>query len=121
MSRAALRIAVVDDEESVCKALQRLLRAHLIEGFTFSNAAEFLSSVTLLAPDCVVLDLHMPEISGFEVLDLLPPELPVVAMTGHDSPEAYARARRAGAYLRKPVDEKTLLEAIDTAIRVASL
>lgn len=116
MSGKILRIAIVDDEESVRKALQRLLRSHGVEAHTFSGGPQFLAALPALAPDCIVLDLHMPELSGFELLELLPPGLPVVVITGHDSPEAQARAQRASAYLRKPVEEKSLLDAIYQAV-----
>lgn len=72
-------------------------------------------------PDCVVLDLHMPHINGFEVqarLAGLVPPLPVIIATGHDSVEARERAIAAhpAAYLRKPLDEEVLLRAIEEAI-----
>jgi FixJ family two-component response regulator len=72
-------------------------------------------------PDCVVLDLRMPQMSGFDVqaaLQQTHAELPVVVITGDDVPEGRARALRQGAraYLRKPVDDATLLDAIEAAI-----
>jgi len=118
-------IAVVDDEEAVRKALGRLLQAsgHAVE--TFNGGAEFLASLTSQRPDCVVLDIHMPGVSGFDVLQQLAVtgvRLPVVILTGHDLPDAEARALRGGAsaYLRKPVNDRVLLDAINTAIRHAA-
>lgn len=119
MSRPPLRIAIVDDEESVRKALQRLLRSFAMEAHVFASGRGFLAAVAELKPDGVLLDLHMPELSGFEVLDRLPPHLPAVVITGHDSPEAQARTRRAAAYLRKPVDGKLLETAIRAAVSAA--
>jgi FixJ family two-component response regulator len=115
-------IAVVDDEPAVCKALERLLRAAKFEVATFCSGADFLSSLSLRRPDCVVLDLHMPGTNGFEVQSRLSAdpagEIGVVVITAHDSSESQARAMAAGAvaYLRKPVDAQPLLEAIRTAI-----
>ena len=119
----ALRIAVVDDEESIRKALSRLLRAsgsHTVD--TYCSGAEFLTSLKTVRPDVVVLDLHMPGLSGFEVhsaMAAIDRSLPVIVITGHDSPETYQRAIDGGAvaYLRKPVDERRLLQAIADAAR----
>lgn len=117
MDQSAPLIAVVDDEESVRRALERLLRSAGLRVVTFGGGAELLACVLDLAPGCVVLDLHMPGISGFETMDFLPADCPVVAITGHDSPEAQAAAKRAAAYLCKPIDDQTLLDAVSEAIR----
>jgi len=113
-------VAVVDDEESVRRALERLLRSAGLRVVTFRGGVELLACVLDLTPDCVVLDLHMPGISGFEMMDFLPADCPVVAITGHDSPEAQAGARRAAAYLCKPVDDLALLGAVSEAMRKRS-
>ena len=60
-------VAVVDDEESVGKALNRLLRSAALNVETFASGAEFLKSLEDQTPDCVVLDLQMPHMDGFEV------------------------------------------------------
>ena len=111
-------IAIVDDEELVRKALARLLRSACIDSRGFASGEDFLAAVAELNPDCVLLDLHMHGISGFEVLAQLQPHFPVVVITGHDSPEAQARALQAGAaaYLRKPINDRELLDAIATTI-----
>lgn len=121
MPKAPVLIAVVDDEESVRKALQRLIRSAGFAVETFPSGAEFLQSVQTHEPACVVLDLHMPQVNGFEVQDELAragARVPVVIITGHDTPEARARAigQGAKAYLRKPVDDMVLLDAINAAI-----
>jgi FixJ family two-component response regulator len=84
----------------------------------FASGADFLAAVAGFSPDCVVLDLHMPGVSGFEVMAGLQRRLPVVVITGHDSSEAEARALGDGAaaYLCKPVNDRALIEAISTAI-----
>jgi len=122
MPTDAFFIAVVDDEESVLKALERLLRAEGFSVETFSSGADFLRSVQRHRPHCVVLDLHMPQLSGFQVqqaLRQIDAALPVVIITGDDAPGSRARALGQGAkaFLRKPVDDAILLDAIYAAIR----
>lgn len=120
MSKARPLIAVVDDEESVRKALTRLLRSSGLDVVTFPSGVELLESLAVRRPDCVVLDLHMPVMNGFEVqARLAKPGVPVVIMTGHDSTETRERAMsgRPIAYLRKPVNDETLLDAIELALR----
>lgn len=116
-----LLIAVVDDEESVRKALQRLIRSAGFDVETFPTGAEFLKSVQDHEPACVVLDLHMPEVNGFEVqveLNRSRSHVPIVVITGHDTAEARTRVMNQGAsaYLRKPVDDLMLLRAINEAL-----
>lgn len=114
-------IAIVDDEEIVLRAMERLLRSAGLTARTFASGADFLKAVPDLDPACVVLDLHMPDVSGFAVLESLRRTRPVVVITGHDSPEAHQRAIAGGAvaYLRKPVGERVLLDAIQAAISSA--
>ena len=121
MSRAVSLIAVVDDEEAVRRALRRLLRSAGLDAETFPSGDEFLETLSSHRPDCIVLDLHMPKVDGFQVQAWLARAdfaIPVIAITGHDSPESEARAIKGGAfaYLRKPVDADMLLGKIDEAI-----
>ena len=116
-------IAVVDDEASVRAALQRLIRAAGLDVKTFSSGAEVLDFVQTRQPDCIVLDLHMPDMNGFEVQARFARagnRVPVIVITGHDTPETGARALAGGAvaYLLKPVDDRILLDAISAAMRV---
>jgi FixJ family two-component response regulator len=119
VARAPL-VAVVDDEDSVRRALERLIRSAHLDAETFPSGDEFLESLPEHAPDCLVLDLHMPQVDGFAVQDWLVRarlRIPVIVITGQDTPEAHARAMKAGAvaYLTKPVDADALLGAIATA------
>ena len=114
-------LAVVDDDEDVRVALTRLVSSAGFAVETFATGAEFLRAVQNHEPDCVVLDLHMPEISGFDVQGALAsghPGVPVVVITGHDTPESRVRAAKLGAmgYLCKPVNDDALLKAIGIAI-----
>jgi FixJ family two-component response regulator len=114
-------VTIVDDEESVRKALSRLIRAAGFDVETYASGAEFLAATRPRRPQCLVLDLRMPHVSGFDVqqaLSLADRRLPIVIVTGDDSPESRERALKLGAkaYLRKPVDDAILLDAIRTAI-----
>lgn len=120
MSRTVPVVAIVDDEDSVRRALERLLRSTGIDPKVFSSGEEFLKSLARHAPDCVVLDLHMPGVTGFDVQARMKAsgcKVPVIVMTGHDSAESRERVQGLGAaaYLRKPVGAKVLLEAIQRA------
>jgi FixJ family two-component response regulator len=91
------RVAVVDDDESVRKALQRLLCASDFDAETFGSAKDFLASLPHVPlPDCLVLDLHIPGISGLDLqrqLVRIGPQVPTVVITGHDEPGIQERGR----------------------------
>jgi FixJ family two-component response regulator len=121
MSKTRPLVAVVDDEKPVRIAVERLLRSANFDVETFPSGGEFLESLKTRWPDCVVLDLHMPQIDGFTVQSRLAEAntgLAVVIITGHDTAEARDRALAGGAsaYLRKPMDDQMLLDAITNAI-----
>jgi FixJ family two-component response regulator len=113
-------VALLDDESNMRSALSRLLRIH---GYTielYASGRDFLSKLSSICPDCLLLDLHMPDMTGFDVLMSLGsrrPSLPVIVITGHDEPGNAERVRSLGAadYLLKPLDESTLVEAIERA------
>ncbi len=115
-------VAIVDDEEGIRKALSRLLRASGLEAESYANGQEFLDAAAEHRPDCVVLDLHMPGMSGLQVLRKLKDagqRLSIVVITAHDEPETRERCIDAGAcaYLRKPLEDRLLLNAISAAMR----
>jgi FixJ family two-component response regulator len=121
VSKTRPLIAVVDDEEPVRRALGRLFRSASLSVETYASGAEFLEAVELHEPDCVVLDLHMPPLSGLAVQSSLARSgrrLPIIIVTGNDTPESRQRAVEGGAaaYLRKPVDDKALLAAVEAAL-----
>lgn len=123
MQGECLHVAVVDDEEPVRKALGRLLESVGMTVETFTGGGAFLDSLGNHRPDCLVLDLHMPGMSGFELMERLKGRVPVVVITGQDSPEAEMRSIDAGAgiYLRKPVNGHQLIEAIRSVIARTAL
>jgi len=114
-------VAIVDDEEPVRKALKRLLRASGLEADSYASGKEFLDATLLREPDCVLLDLHMPRMTGLQVLRALKATrhaLPIIIITAHDAPEAREQCLAAGAtaYLRKPLEEHELLDTITAAL-----
>lgn len=115
------RVAVVDDDPSFCRALGRLLRASGFEVLLYSNAEEFLSRPAGESPDCAVLDIHMPGISGVELRQRLlatGSSTPVIFVTAHDEPAIRREAEAAGcaASFRKPVRGTALVAAIRAAV-----
>ncbi len=112
-------ISVLDDEPQFCKALARLLKTHGFEVVTFTRAEEFLEACELRLPNCLLLDLHMPGLNGFEVLERIAVRhVPVLVITGHDQPGNAQRVRSLGGlnYFLKPVNERQLLDAVRDAL-----
>ena len=123
MVKPRLLVAVVDDEECVRKALRRLFRSAEFDVQTYAAGRDFLDSIKARVPDCLVLDLHLPGLTGLEVLQHLRQDawrLPVVVITGKDEPglRESALANGANEYLLKPLDDQTLLNAVATAVRL---
>jgi FixJ family two-component response regulator len=121
MPARTVRVAVVDDDASVRKALKRLLSARSLQTETFASAQEFLASLPNGFPDCLVLDLHMPVMTGLELQNHLVSHaapVPTVVITAHDDPRLAELSRSAGAaaVLIKPVDGSALIEAIEAAV-----
>jgi FixJ family two-component response regulator len=120
MNSAAPTIVVIDDEDSVRKALVRLLRAADFEALSFSSVRAFLAEIESLTMDCLVIDLQMPDMTGLDLqryLRMVRPELqvPVVIITAHDEPGTRERCYAAGvcAYFPKPVGAAALLAELD--------
>lgn len=114
-------IAVVDDEEPVRKALTRLLRAAGFEAECYASGQAFLDGAAAQPPNCVLLDLHMPGLAGQLLLariGKMAGRPPVVVITAHDTPETRDQCLAAGAaaYLRKPLDDRLLLNAVSAAL-----
>ena len=122
MDAASPLVAIVDDEVSICRALLRLLRVANYRAEGFSSPTLFLESLAERVPDCVVLDLQMPRMTGVELQQRLlelddPP--PVIIITAHDEPKTRERCLALGAvrYLRKPFEGDVLLDSIAAAVR----
>jgi FixJ family two-component response regulator len=114
-------VAVVDDEESVRRALIRLLRAADMDAEAFASGEAFLSSLDKFRPDCVVLDLQMPGLTGRDVqrrLISMQINLPVILITAHDDMVTQQQSLSDGAanYLRKPLRGDLLVRSINESI-----
>ncbi|MBN1869843.1 MAG: response regulator [Candidatus Omnitrophica bacterium] len=113
------KIYIVDDDESVCRALKVLLRTFEFEVETFNSAGGFFDAVPHDEPGCLVLDIHMPGIDGWamqkKILDS-GAKRPVVFISAEKKENAADRALQVGAvgFLQKPVDGQTLVDLLNT-------
>lgn len=115
-----VHVALVDDDDSVRRAVARLLRIAGLEVDVYATGEAFLNALETRPPDCVVLDMYMPTMSGLDVQAALVaqrPGLPIVFISAHDDAavERHALAAGAAAFLHKPFSEQQLLSAIATA------
>jgi FixJ family two-component response regulator len=113
-------VFVLDDDPSVREALSSLLRSAGVQVSTFESAAEFPIMTSSASPDCLVLDLQLPDISGLELQRKLAETNgpPIVFISGHGDIPSSVQAMKAGAveFLTKPFSDQELLEAIHSAI-----
>jgi len=112
---------VIDDDASVRKAFGRLLRSANLDAETFSSAEEFLSSPKQKENACIIIDIRMPGLNGFDLQQRLSSEgikIPVIVISASDDVETRERARELGAiaFFRKPIDDQALLDAVWWAI-----
>ncbi len=126
MLQESVTVYVVDDDESVRRAMKRLLRSAGYHALTFGSAEEFIDSAPEGGEGCLVLDIRLPGMTGLDLQERLSSSgarYTVIFMTAHDNQQWQQRARKAGAvaYLRKPFDEQTLLDAIQLACREGAL
>jgi FixJ family two-component response regulator len=113
-------IAIVDDDPSVLKALARLLGARALNARTYVSAQEFLASLPDNMPDCLIVDLQMPEMTGLELQHHLVRRgirIPTIVITAHNEAGERDRCKSAGAvaFLAKPLQDTVLLAAIEQA------
>ena len=114
-------IYVIDDDESVRRALERFLRAAGLDAKAFSSAKEFLESGNLGERACLVLDIQMRGLTGLDLQEELASKgirMPVIAVSALDDAKIRERARELGAtaFFRKPVDGQALIDAIRWAM-----
>ena len=114
-------IAIVDDDPSARRGLQRLIRSAGWKVETFASAEEFLARPRAESPNCVLLDLQLPDLSGLDLQKRMAEiglDIPIVFLTGHGNIPASVQAMKAGAieFLTKPADEQELLRAIQEAV-----
>lgn len=121
MAFSGVRVLVVEDDRSMREAIERLLGAAGFEPAAYASGESLLDDATAPEPACVVCDLKLPGISGFDVLAALrdrDAHTPVIVITAFDTPglREEAMQRGAAAYLVKPFLGTTLIEAIRSVI-----
>jgi len=114
-------VAIVDDDESVQRALQDLIESDGLSALCFGSAEQFLDSEARNKAACLIADIRMPGLSGLELQAKLKAErcrIPVVFITAHGDAEMRIHAMRQGAveFLSKPFDDAVLLEIVHTAL-----
>lgn len=114
------QIYVVDDDESVCRALKSLLMSFDFEVKTFSSAKSFFESVSNDDAGCLVLDIHMPGLDGWETQKRIlksGSNRPVIFISAEKKEEVSDRAVKVGAvgFLQKPFDGQSLVDLINSA------
>jgi FixJ family two-component response regulator len=122
MTQASSWIAIVDDDPAVLRALARLLNTRALEARTFTSARDFLSALPDGLPECLIVDLQMPDMTGLELqlhLNRLGIQIPTIVITAHNEADMRELCKSAGAanYLLKPLQDTSLLAAISSARR----
>jgi FixJ family two-component response regulator len=120
MAKVPRWIAIVDDDPSVLNALARLLRTRELHSRTFTSARDFLAALPDGHPECLIVDLQMPEMDGLELHRHLTRggiEIPTIVVTAHNEAGVRERCTSAGAFafLSKPLQDTALLAAINAA------
>ena len=120
MDEKPLTVLVVDDDESVRRAMRRLLMSNGYRVRTFESAEDLLLSSLVCDKACLLLDIRLPGISGLELYTKIAAsgvKCPVIFMTAHDDSQWPDKTKEAGAvaFLRKPFGEQSLLRAIALA------
>lgn len=116
----SMPVYIVDDDESIRKALQRLLKSAGYQALTFASAEDFLDSISGRGEGCLILDIRLPGISGLDLQEQLfsrGGKYSVIFITARDNPQWLEKAKKSGAiaYLKKPFNEHALLDAIQLA------
>ena len=122
MVKGRIQIAIVDDDPSFLRALDRLLRTARFAPLTYASGETFLLEYPFMPLDCVILDIDLGTMTGFDVARKLAAEksrVPIIFMTGRDDPAAREQAEETGcvAYLRKPCSPESLFDAIRLALQ----
>ena len=121
MTEAEPTVFIVDDDLSVRRSTERLIRAAGLKVQTFTSASEFLKNPRPEGPACLVLDVRMPGLSGMDLQRELTQcgiHIPIIFITAHGDVPLTVRAMKAGAveFLIKPFRSRTLLDAVISAI-----
>jgi FixJ family two-component response regulator len=124
VTRNKLLIAIVDDDERVGRALERLVRSLNMAAETYLSGEDFINQIESLPssrPDCVILDVQMPIMSGIETqkrIRRIHRDIPIVFITAYDDDVSreFALAGGAIAFLRKPCNDALLIRTLNTAL-----
>lgn len=116
-------VYVVDDDRDVRRSVSFMLGAAEIASYPFASGGDFLEGLGDLRPGCILLDLRMPQLDGFQVMDELARrriDWPIMIMTGHGEVPVAVRAMKLGAvdFLEKPFSEEALLDCLSRAFRI---
>jgi FixJ family two-component response regulator len=118
---AAPWVGIVDDDDSLRTALARALRVNGIRVETFGSAEEYLRRDVAGEPDCIILDIHLGGLSGFDLQDRLAAQgltPPIIFITAHeDMLGGQARSKAASGYLRKPFETNALVALLRPHLR----
>ena len=122
MNERDATVCIVDDDSSVRRGLERLLRSAGYRVETFASAREFLDRGDLDGLGCLVVDVRMPGESGLDLQQTLADQgraIPMIFITGHGDIAMAVRAMKMGAvdFLTKPFDDQVLLDAVQQALR----
>ncbi|QCP52660.1 response regulator transcription factor [Trinickia violacea] len=114
-------VFVVDDDVSVRESLEAMIRFAGLRAETYACAQDFLGRARAMVPNCLVLDVSLPDLSGLDLQNLIASErtdMPIIFITGYGDVPMTVRAMKAGAaeFLTKPFDDEVLLNAIRHAI-----
>ncbi|KPF81275.1 hypothetical protein IP70_24285 [alpha proteobacterium AAP38] len=116
-----LLVCVIDDDPSLCAALENLLRSYGYRAMAYGSAEKFLAGADVIRADCVISDIQMPGMSGIDLrlsLAGLRPDLPVILMTAHTERFLLDRAAATNPsrVLQKPSDAQDLAECLTVAM-----
>lgn len=120
MSKHSL-ISIVDDDQAFRDSMRRLVKSLGYSGAAFASAAEFLASPGISATDCLVADVHMPDMSGIELYRHLIETgrgIPTILVTAYPDDRVQERMLGEGVrcYLRKPLEEAALIDCLQSAV-----
>jgi FixJ family two-component response regulator len=114
-------VFVIDDDESICRSLRRLIQSVGLHVRTFTSGNDFLSQGCQNVPGCLVLDVRMPEIDGLEIQQRLADSgstMPIIFMSAHEDDAIRRQAFNSGAvaFLHKPFEDQVFIETVNAAL-----
>ncbi len=123
--KKTISLHIVDDEKLIRNSLVAVLQNAGYEVLAFASGVEFLKSLPDLNPDCVILDVRMPRMSGLAVLEILKqnhPQIPIIMMSGFADVSMAVRAMQSGAsdFVEKPFQTNDLLDTIERVLETPS-